>query len=292
METHPDLGWELDCQTDTACATGKERDNRIAQARAREAVDGAPSSAPSSAHVFSTHTTSVDRIGDPEPGRPLWATGPSSQPPQQYVPPSLYLCSSSPAYRSGSSTRHKKAANSRERSIQSPFPLLYFQTISFKLILGERKHTSSSEGLHIRSTKEDQNGEHPPTTTWNDWAEAHNGADRALGTPLLSPAGRLVGSLHLDTRDGPQPDAAAAAAAAPTFVECLVIARCSAPTFGSALREGDVGGRPLLWVLHVVASGTREGVVERRGVGQVLVEALEETAGGGGRPEIKTVLLG
>lgn len=103
--------------------------------------------------------------------------------------------------------------------------------------------------------------------------------DRSPGVPLLSGTGSLVGSLHLDTRDA-QPG---------TEVEGLVVARALAPTFGSALHEEDVGFRGLLWVLHVVPS-TREGIVERRGVGQIVVQALEEAAGAG--PEVKTVLLG
>lgn len=164
-----------------------------------------------------------------------------------------------------------------------PYPLLYFQTVSLKLILGERTRTNLSQASTASTnTKPDQN---PPLTSvanpamnQTHWPMPGQG-DRTPSVPLLSRTGRLVGSLHLDTRDA-QPG---------TEVECLVVARALALTFGSALREEDVGFRMLLWVLHVVPS-TREGIVERRGVGQIMVQALEEAAGAG--PEVKTVLLG
>ncbi|OBT65892.1 hypothetical protein VE03_05466 [Pseudogymnoascus sp. 23342-1-I1] len=72
-----------------------------------------------------------------------------------------------------------------------------------------------------------------------------------------------------------------------------VLSRCQTPIYGSALLGIEKERMPeprqpwdLLWVMHVE---WREGVAERRGVGQVFVGALEEAVG---RPEVKMVDLG
>lgn len=73
-----------------------------------------------------------------------------------------------------------------------------------------------------------------------------------------------------------------------------MLSRCQTPTLGSALladRSASLTGaeKPwdLLWVMHVA---WRDGIAERRGIGQVLVSALERSLAPG--PEVKLVLLG
>lgn len=102
---------------------------------------------------------------------------------------------------------------------------------------------------------------------------------RSSGRALLSTTGKLVGSLHLDTSDA-QPGAE---------IECVIVARAFKPMFGSALDPTTVGSRDLFWVMYVVPSA-RDGIVERRGIGQILCEAFEEMTMG--MAEVKTILLG
>lgn len=113
--------------------------------------------------------------------------------------------------------------------------------------------------------------------------------DRIPGSPLHSATGQVVGSLHPDNVDLLGPPG--------SKVECLIVSRCTTPTVASALyppgteaaRYGGEEDRPwdLFWVLAVV---WRDEIAERRGVGQVLVSALETAVEPA--PEVKMVLLG
>lgn len=87
----------------------------------------------------------------------------------------------------------------------------------------------------------------------------------------------LQGSLHMDTCD----------AHTGAEVECLVVARALKPAVGSALSDPQVGPRDLFWVIHVVDS-ERDGIVERRGIGQVLLNCFD----GETMAEVKLVSLG
>jgi hypothetical protein len=107
------------------------------------------------------------------------------------------------------------------------------------------------------------------------------------GLPLLSSNGELVGSLHPDDLSACTPG---------SNIECLILSRAQLPTLGSALRKNYERGDgavdeaipwDLLWVLHVA---WKDGIAERRGVGQILVSAIESSCSPG--PEIKQVLLG
>jgi hypothetical protein len=117
----------------------------------------------------------------------------------------------------------------------------------------------------------------PPSTTINTSPFA-----RIPGTPLLGASGSLNGCLH--------PDNISLLPSAGSTVEVLLIARCHKPTIGSALLDmySKGGEQPmkLFWVLCVV---WKDGVAKRRGVGQVLEEALEDAVG---QPEVRSVLLG
>jgi hypothetical protein len=112
--------------------------------------------------------------------------------------------------------------------------------------------------------------------------------DRIPGIPLHSVTGQLVGSLHPDNVDLLEPPG--------SKVQCLIVSRCSTPTVASALLADETaiadsaekdGQWDLFWVLVVV---WQDGIAERRGVGQVLVSALETAVEPG--PEVKFVLLG
>lgn len=107
--------------------------------------------------------------------------------------------------------------------------------------------------------------------------------DRIPGIPLLSAAGDIVGSLHPDDVDLLSEPGCA--------VECLIVSRCNTPTVASALLALDdvTMDRPckLFWILHAV---WKDGIAERRGVGQVLTSALEVAVEP--KPEAKLVLLG
>lgn len=117
----------------------------------------------------------------------------------------------------------------------------------------------------------------PPPTTPNTSPFA-----RVPGMPLLGASGRLNGCLH--------PDDISLFPSTGSTVEVLLVARCHKPTIGSALLdmylEGGEQPLKLFWVLCVV---WQDGIAERRGVGQVLEEALEDAVG---KPEVKSVLLG
>lgn len=106
--------------------------------------------------------------------------------------------------------------------------------------------------------------------------------ERIRGIPLLGVNNQSVGSLH--------PDNLELLPATGSAIECLIISRCNTPTNGSALlasqNKEPEKAQNLFWVLYIVWD---EGIAERRGVGQVLSEALELTAA---KPEVKFILLG
>lgn len=107
--------------------------------------------------------------------------------------------------------------------------------------------------------------------------------DRIPGISLFSVTGQLVGSLHPDNLDLLE--------APGSSVECLIVSRCNTPTVASALLTSDGADTEqpwkLFWILHVV---WKDGIAERRGVGQVLNSALETAIEP--KPETKLVLLG
>lgn len=150
----------------------------------------------------------------------------------------------------------KKTYTYRVPSFFPPYNVLSFSTISLHLTLAPIP---------------------PPPATTNTSQFA-----RIPGTPLLGASGRLNGCLH--------PDNISLLPSAGSTVEILLVARCHKPTTGSALLdmffEGGEQPMKLFWVLCVV---WQDGIAERRGVGQVLEEALEDAVG---RPEVKSVLLG
>ncbi|RSM18720.1 hypothetical protein CDV31_002440 [Fusarium ambrosium] len=102
------------------------------------------------------------------------------------------------------------------------------------------------------------------------------------GSPLFTPDGELVGSLHVDN---------IASHTAGVEVECLIIAYSKEPIAGSVLPKsqipvGDDDDWNLFWIMHVVE---KDGIYERRGVGQVLDSVLEKPFI---RAEGKVILLG
>jgi hypothetical protein len=96
-------------------------------------------------------------------------------------------------------------------------------------------------------------------------------------------SGQVVGSLHPDNVDL-LPTAGSA-------IGLLLLARSHKPTVSSALieRYETAGSAPmkLFWVMYVI---WREGVAERRGIGQILEDALEDAVGESAG--VRTVLLG
>ncbi|KAK2766785.1 hypothetical protein FQN54_006099 [Arachnomyces sp. PD_36] len=139
-----------------------------------------------------------------------------------------------------------------------PYIILHFVSISMHLVLG----TAAEQSCRKRSSH----------------------FDRIPATPLLSKTNEVVGALHPDNLDLLEPSG--------SKVECLIISRCNTPTADSPLfaLDGDSNTEKpwdLFWVLYIV---WKEGIAERRGVGQVLSSALEVAVEP--KPEIKTIMLG
>lgn len=115
-------------------------------------------------------------------------------------------------------------------------------------------------------------------------SQTRSSSDRFPATPLLSKTNQVVGGLHPDNFDELVPSG--------SKVECIIISHCNTPTADSPLfaLNGDSNKEKpwdLLWVLYIV---WKEGIAQRRGVGQVLSSALEVAVEP--KPEIKTILLG
>lgn len=146
-----------------------------------------------------------------------------------------------------------------------PYTILVFDTISVHLVLGASDQPSPEQRTTIAPLL------------------PQSPHQRIPGVPILSTSEQLMGSLHPDnTADLPPPG---------TIIELIVICRSSEPTASSALLNSTGEGYgerewDLLWVLYVV---WQEGIAYRRGVGQILTEALGM---GSGQPKLKTVLLG
>lgn len=149
-----------------------------------------------------------------------------------------------------------------------PYHLIYFQTLSIRLVLGTRPRGSNPLGPGVSKPPPK-----PPGCS----------NQQNVGVPLLSPSENLVGSIHLDTEDPYCPG---------SEVECLIMSRCFEPMANSAL---PVRGNPkvkedqfnLFWVMYVVEVN---GISERRGIGQVLDTALVQSCASG--PQSRAVLLG
>ncbi|KAJ9628780.1 hypothetical protein H2203_002682 [Taxawa tesnikishii (nom. ined.)] len=169
--------------------------------------------------------------------------------------------------------RRSRANRALRRMKFPPYTVLQFKTISMHLILGSAP-VRGEQGEHSQSRL------HTPS---DDETPSQSPFARIPGVPLLSAHGQLVGSLHPDNVD--------ILGAPGTKVECLVICRCNTPTVASALLA--LGGadteRPwdLLWILHVI---WKDGIAERRGVGQVMSSAIDTAVEP--KPEVKDVLLG
>jgi hypothetical protein len=106
---------------------------------------------------------------------------------------------------------------------------------------------------------------------------------RIPGISLFSTNQQLVRSLHPDNLDLLE--------APGSTVECVIVSRCDMPTEASALFAlGSAVTKQswkLFWVIHIV---WKDGIAERRGIGQVLSSALETATDP--KPEVKVVLLG
>ncbi|KAF4976017.1 hypothetical protein FZEAL_7273 [Fusarium zealandicum] len=147
-----------------------------------------------------------------------------------------------------------------------------------------RYHLLCSRTLSIRLV-----AGHLPASDPERQSASINGKDRdspsqgVQGAPLLSPAGEVVGSLHLDDVSSYTPG---------QEVECLILSYSYQPIAGSALPivpkiRGNLDEWDLFWIMFVVEEN---GVYERRGVGQVLDSALANSCAPG--PEFKPILLG
>lgn len=92
-----------------------------------------------------------------------------------------------------------------------------------------------------------------------------------------------MGSLHPDNLDLLETPG--------SNIECLIVSRCNTPVVGSTLLtlDGASTEQPwkLFWIVHVV---WKDGIAERRGVGQVVSSALETAVEP--KPEVRSVLLG
>ncbi|KAI8719800.1 HET domain-containing protein [Fusarium sp. LHS14.1] len=145
------------------------------------------------------------------------------------------------------------------------YPVILFKALSIRLITGPPpasvpKQDPSSKALP----------RHKRPLQW------------VKGSPLFTLDGELVGSLHVDN---------IASHAAGVEIECLIIAYSKEPIAGSALPKsrvpvGDDDDWSLFWVMHVVE---KDGIYERRGVGQVMDSVLTKSCV---RPEGKVILLG
>lgn len=114
-------------------------------------------------------------------------------------------------------------------------------------------------------------------------SDSQSAFDRIPGIPLLCVTRELVGSLH--------PDNYNLLEAPGSKAEFVIISRCNSPTVGSALVSSDGANMKsswnLFWVLQI---SWKDGIAERKGVGQVLSSALETSVDS--KPKIKTILLG
>jgi hypothetical protein len=152
-----------------------------------------------------------------------------------------------------------------------PYAVLSFRTISISLILGQRRDATTETPKAEMST---------------------SSFHRIPGVPLLSPSGETVGSLHPDNLGLLPPSGGS--------IECLLMSRCQALTWSSALgsegeadltsepvRVEDDAPRDLFWALCII---WQNGIAERRGVAQLLSTAVGKACSPG--PEIKDILLG
>ncbi|KAB5578250.1 heterokaryon incompatibility protein-domain-containing protein [Coniochaeta sp. 2T2.1] len=154
-----------------------------------------------------------------------------------------------------------------------PYSVLYFQTISLSLTLGQPPDELKKQPQ-------------PGGTT--------SSFHRIPGIPLLSATSEVIGSLHPDNLD--------LLPGMGSSVECILMSHCQALTWNSALGHGarpvpdpedheaalgDDEPLELFWALYIV---WEEGIAERRGVAQLLATAVGQSLGPG--PEIKEIHLG
>lgn len=145
------------------------------------------------------------------------------------------------------------------------YPVILFKALSIRLITGsppalDPRQDASSKALP----------RHKRPLQW------------VKGSPLFTLDGELVGSLHVDN---------IASHTAGVEVECLIIAYSKEPIAGSALPTsqipiGDYDDWNLFWIMHVVE---KDGIYERRGLGQVLDSVLTKSCV---RSQGKVILLG
>lgn len=101
-----------------------------------------------------------------------------------------------------------------------PYTILYLQTVSIHLVLGEtsRRNTSHQHNPgHLRRVDAGKDTPHP--------------FDGIPGLPLLCRDGEVVGSLHPDNID--------LLPVRGSKIECIIVSGCQTLTVGSALLERD-----------------------------------------------------
>ncbi|KAM0425678.1 hypothetical protein ACHAPT_009210 [Fusarium lateritium] len=145
------------------------------------------------------------------------------------------------------------------------YPVIQFRALFIRLITGPPPTLESRQDPSLKTLPRHQR---PP-----QWVK---------GSPLFSRDGELVGSLHLDD---------VASHTAGMEVECAIMAYSKEPVAGSALPTpqksvSDDEEWSLFWIMYVVE---KEGIHERRGVGQVLDSVLAKSCV---RSEGKVILLG
>lgn len=156
-----------------------------------------------------------------------------------------------------------KEALTRNRTFPI-YPVILFKALSIRLITGPPPALASTQASSKALPR------HKRPLRW------------VKGSPLFTSDGELVGSLHVDN---------IASHTVGVEVECLIIAYSKEPIAGSALpmsqeSVGDYEDWNLFWIMHVVE---KDGIYERRGVGQVLDSVLAKSCVGS---EGKVILLG
>lgn len=145
------------------------------------------------------------------------------------------------------------------------YPVILFKALSIRLVTGPPPTSAPKQDPSSKALPR-----HKRPLQW------------VKGSPLFTLDSELVGSLHVDN---------IASHKAGVEVECLIIAYSKEPMTGSALPKsqvpvGDDDDWNLFWVMHVVE---KDGIYERRGVGQVMDSVLTKSCV---RSEGKVILLG
>jgi hypothetical protein len=159
------------------------------------------------------------------------------------------------------------------------YSVLQATTYCLRLVLGRNgANHSAAPGPHVHPIVTEGASSLPRTPTM------------VPGLPLLDARSKVVGSLHPDNLEQlPAPYSP---------IDLVVLSRMSTPVAGSALLNpehahgyGPANGGPwaLLWVLYVE---WRDGIAERRGIGQIAEDVLGKQYVEPPGIELKMVLLG